>query len=69
MPTRVRRAKGTKADDSGDSIVTTTIRITRRQWAALHRAAMGLATERGSGRPDASEVLRDVLDGWLASQR
>lgn len=35
--------------------------------AALHRAALDLAAERGSGRQDASEVLRDILDSWVAS--
>jgi hypothetical protein len=55
--------------DPADAIVTTTVRIRRRHWAALHRAAMNLAAERGSGRQDASEVLRDILDGWVASLR
>jgi hypothetical protein len=53
--------------DPTEAIVTTTVRIRRRHWAALHRAAMELAAERGSGRQDASEVLRDVLDSWIAS--
>ena len=53
--------------DSSEAIVTTTVRIRRRHWAALHRAAMALAAERGSGRQDASEVLREILDSWIAS--
>ncbi len=53
--------------DPTEAIVTTTVRIRRRHWAALHRAAMELAAERGSGRQDASEVLRDILDTWIAS--
>jgi hypothetical protein len=57
-----------QAANPADAIVTTTVRIRRRHWAALHRAAMELAAERGSGRQDASEVLRDILDSWLASQ-
>jgi hypothetical protein len=28
---------------------------------------MDLAAERGSGRQDASEVLRELLDCWIAS--
>jgi hypothetical protein len=56
-----------QAADSSEAIVTTTVRIRRRHWAALHRAAMELAAERGSGRQDASEVLREVLDSWIAS--
>jgi hypothetical protein len=65
----VGRAKprGEQGADSSEAIVTTTVRIRRRHWAALHRAAMELATERGSGRQDASEVLREILDSWIAS--
>jgi len=65
----VGRAKplGEQATDSSEAIVTTTVRIRRRHWAALHRAAMELAAERGSGRQDASEVLREILDSWIAS--
>ena len=64
-----RRAKSgsDQATDPADAIVTTTVRIRRRHWAALHRAAMELAADRGSGRQDASEVLRDILDDWIAS--
>lgn len=58
-----------QAASPADAIVTTTVRIRRRHWAALHRVAMELAAHRGSGRQDASEVLRDVLDSWVASLR
>lgn len=65
----VRRTKSVsdEAADPADAIVTTTVRIRRRHWAALHRTAMELAADRGSGRQDASEVLRDILDNWIAS--
>ena len=66
MPRR-RKPVTEEAANPADAIVTTTVRIRRRHWAALHRAAMELAADRGSGRQDASEVLRDVLDSWLAS--
>ena len=58
-----------QAASPADAIVTTTVRIRRRHWAALHRVAMELAADRGSGRQDASEVLRDILDSWVASLR
>lgn len=32
---------------------------------ALRNEAFRRAQQRGSGRPDASEVLREVLDGWI----
>ncbi len=45
----------------------TTVRIRPTHWRALHEEALRRA---GSGkRADASAVLRDLLDEWLARQR
>ncbi len=46
----------------------TTVRLTRDQWATLRRAAMERSLERG-GKPDSSEILRDVLDEWIAKKQ
>lgn len=46
--------------------VVTTIRLKAEHWRALRLAALDRATSRGSGKPDASEVLREILDGWIA---
>jgi hypothetical protein len=47
--------------------VTTTFKITRRQHLTLRSAALDIAAEHG-GKPDASAVLRDVLDGSIEAQ-
>jgi len=47
--------------------VVTTIRIEHKHWQALRMAALDRATARGAGKADASEVLREVLDGWMSS--
>ena len=57
------------AETSEDDHVTTTFRVTREQWAALRREALELALQRGSGRPDASEALRAILDAWMKGRR
>jgi hypothetical protein len=41
-------------------------RLEPRQIAALRSEAFRRAQERSTGRPDASEVLREVLDAWLS---
>ncbi len=41
-------------------------RLRPDQIAALRREALRRAVERDSGKPDASEVLRELLDAWLA---
>jgi hypothetical protein len=43
--------------------------IDPRHWEALRREAFRRAAEAGSGKPDASAVLREVLDGWIAKGR
>jgi hypothetical protein len=57
------------AESADEEHVTTTFRVTREQWAALRREALELALQRGSGRPDASEALRAILDGWMKGRR
>ena len=42
--------------------VVTTFRITRRQWEWLRTKALERALERGSGKADASEMLRELLE-------
>jgi hypothetical protein len=57
------------AESADEEHVTTTFRVTREQWAALRREALELALQRGSGRPDASEALRAILDAWMTRKR
>lgn len=44
----------------------TTFRIRADQMHALRLAALDLAAQRGAGKADASEVLRNILDEWMA---
>ncbi len=43
--------------------------ISPHHWEALRREAFRRAAEVGSGKPDASALLREILDAWLAKQR
>ncbi len=43
--------------------------ITPEQERALREVAFERAMAKGHRRPDASEVLREVLDAWLAKRR
>jgi hypothetical protein len=52
----------------GDELVTTTVRIGRSQAAALRRVALEVQERRGTGKADASEVLRGILAAWMRTQ-
>lgn len=41
-------------------------RLRPEQIAALRREALRRAEASGSGKPDASEIVREALDAWLA---
>lgn len=43
--------------------------IDPRHWEALRREAFRRAAEAEVGKPDASRVLREILDAWLAKKR
>lgn len=44
-------------------------RLRPDQIEALRREALKRAAERGSGKPDASELVRAALDAWLPKKR
>ena len=44
-------------------------RVEPHQSEALRREAFQRATKRGSGKPDSSEVLREIIDAWIETQR
>lgn len=46
----------------------TTFRLKPDQWEALRLAALEQAKVKG-GKADASEVLRGILDHWMASRK
>jgi hypothetical protein len=41
-----------------------TVVVNPRHWELLRREAFKRAAEAGFGRPDASAVLREILDAW-----
>jgi hypothetical protein len=43
--------------------------IDPRHWEALRREAFRRAAEAGLGKPDASAVLRELLDAWLTKRK
>lgn len=66
---KARAARGAKKMSVQDeALVTTTVKITRRQWEALRQEAMAraLAAEAGDRRHDASKIIRELLDEWIA---
>jgi hypothetical protein len=52
-----------------EPLAVTTFRITQRQWNWLRQNALERAVARGYGKADASELLRELLDGQLARGR
>lgn len=49
--------------------VKTLFTITPEHNEALRDEAFRRAMERGSRKPDASEILREILDAWVAKKR
>ncbi len=43
-------------------------RLEPHQAQALRAEAFRRVQERGRGQPDASEVLRELVEGWLAKR-
>jgi hypothetical protein len=42
----------------------TTVRLTEAQYWALEEEAISRRRKRGRGKPDVSEVLRELVDAW-----
>lgn len=63
-----RKPASSAPADDGEPMTVTTVRIRPAHWRALHEEALRLAGP-GKGRADASAVLRDVLDEWLARRK
>ncbi len=52
--------RGTKG-----GLIHVTVVLRPDEWEALRREAFRRAAEAGYGRPDASAVLREIVDSWL----
>lgn len=50
---------------ANEPLLVTTFRVKAAHVAALQTAAIARKLARGSGKADASEVLREVLDAWM----
>lgn len=65
----VSTPRKTSRSEREEQLFTTTFRIRPDQYAELRRKALNLTLKRGSGRSDASEALRAVLDQWMVRKR
>jgi hypothetical protein len=54
-----------REEEEEPELLTSTVRLTKPQWAALRRYALDLAEARGGGRLDASAALRAILTEWM----
>jgi hypothetical protein len=64
----VSRKRATMPAD--EDLMTTTFRIRREQWDALRTEATrrALESDKGDRRPDASRIVREAIDEWLAKR-
>jgi hypothetical protein len=46
----------------------TTVRLRADQWHTLRELALKRAVAMG-GKPDASQILREIIDDWIQRQR
>lgn len=64
-----RAAKARKRSPRFKGLKPATFRFEAGQLEALRAEALRRAVARGSGKPDASELVRDAVDAWLAKAR
>ncbi len=50
-------------------LVQVSLTLSPEHLAALRREAFRRAASEGSGKPDASAIVRELLDAWLAKHR
>ncbi len=67
MAVAKRQGKGAKMQRQPEMQVST-VRLSVEQWDALRREAMRRALEKGSAKPDTSEVVREAVDVWRAKR-
>jgi hypothetical protein len=63
VPKRITEQKPANPRKKG--LKAATYRIHPAQIAALQKEAMRRAAERGSMKPDASELVREAIDAWF----
>lgn len=67
---RQQRGRGTVGVVAGrrrkSGLIQVSLTLSPEQLAALRREAFRRAAEAGHGKPDASIIVRELLDAWLA---
>jgi hypothetical protein len=66
MPKSARASSRRKSPNHSKGLVRVLARLQRGQVAALEREAKRRMGERGRGRIDVSEVIRDAVSVWMA---
>ncbi len=66
MPKPLGRSARRKAPQKTQKLVPVLVRLLPAQAAAVRKEATRRMRERGRGRPDVSEVLRDAIAVWAA---
>lgn len=66
MPKSARASSRRKSPNHPKGLVRVLARLQRGQVAALEREAKRRMGERGRGRIDVSEVIRDAVSVWMA---
>jgi hypothetical protein len=61
----MKRTPSEPANPRAKGLVPATFRFEPEQLDALRREALRRAGERGSGKPDASELVREAVEAWL----
>ncbi len=63
---RSKRSGGEVEPAPAEGWAVTTFRLTRRQWDTLRTAALERAKAEGRGKADASAIVRELVDAWIA---
>ena len=61
-----KRPAALETIEEGQRAVKAQYTLEERQVTALRSESLRRAAERPRGRPDASEVLREIIDAWIA---
>lgn len=67
-PALAGEASADYAPSSRSEFAVTTVRLRADQWTALREVALRRASAMG-GKPDASQLLREIVDDWMKRRR
>lgn len=69
MPKRAAAAETKPVNPRKKGLKAATYRMEPGQIDALQREALKRAQERGSFKADASEIVREAVDAWIAKRK